>query len=416
MIDTVDHGSFANLLVPLCSKVLPGLGSSRRSVGCGPTSKSPANLDGKHRQTHSGGMRRRLLLSGSLSAVLPLPAGGQSQGWFDADQRVSLSRQLIALADQHRVPEVSVETVWRGMPDGSFATGRKGLFFQAASISKVIAALSVMRLVERGTLPLDAPINSVLRSWQLTGAGADEVTPRLLLAHRAGTNVAGFPGYPADANLPTLIDILNGAPPANTPRVRVERPPGATYLYSGGGTTVLQQLVADVAGQPFDAVATELVLQPVAMSARYTVPPAGAWTPAHDEHGQVLPGNYRLYPELAAAGLWCTALDLSQLIRAFGACWRGDAALISPAAARLMTTQVASGPTGLGFFVRPRPDGVPLLYHYGVNAGFRSVIAFAADASFGLVIMTNGEGGRWLIPAFGRALFDARSLGDFPLA
>jgi hypothetical protein len=81
-----------------------------------------------------------------------------------------------------------------------------------------------------------------------------------------------------------------------------------------------------------------------------------------------------------------------------------------------MSTPVASGPTGLGFFVQPRPNGVPLLYHYGVNAGFRSVIAFAADASFGLVIMTNGEGGRWLIPAFGQALFDARSLGDFPLA
>lgn len=360
-------------------------------------------------------MRRRLLLSSTLSAALPWPVRGQFHGWLDSVQRESLRQRLIALAGQHRVPDVAVEIVWRGMPEGGFATGPKALFFQAASISKVIAALAVMRLVERGTLPLDAPVNDALRSWQLTGAGADEVTPRLLLAHRAGTNVPGFPGYPAGAKLPTLVDILNGAAPANTPRVQVAHPPGAMYLYSGGGTTVLQQLVADVAGQPFDTVATELVLKPAAMDACYTVPPAGAWTPAHDERGQVLPGDYCRYPELGAAGLWCTALDLSRLIRSFGASWRGDATLVSRATARLMATAVASGPTGLGFFVRPRPDGVPLLHHYGVNAGFRSVIAFAADASFGVAIVTNGEGGRWLIPAFGRALFDAGSLGDFPL-
>lgn len=360
-------------------------------------------------------MRRRLLLSGTLSAALPWPARGQSHNWLDSVQRESLRQRLISLANQHRVPDVAVEIVWKGMPEDGFAPEPKALFFQAASISKVIAALAVMRLVEQGTLPLDAPVNRVLRSWQLIGDGADEVTPRLLLAHRAGTNVPGFPGYPAGAKLPTLVDILNGAPPASTPRVQVTHPPGAMYLYSGGGTTVLQQLVADVAGRPFDTVATDLVLKPAAMNACYTVPPPGTWAPAHDEQGQVLPGDYRRYPELAAAGLWCTALDLSGLIRAFGASWRGDTGLVSRPTARLMATAVASGPTGLGFFVQPRPDGVPLLYHYGVNAGFRSVIAFAADARFGVAIMTNGEGGRGLIPAFGQALFDAGRLGDFPL-
>lgn len=360
------------------------------------------------------GMRRRLLLSGSLASALPWPTHGQPRGWLGPAERDALDRRLAALARQYRVPGVSVETVWKGMPGDTFATGPKATFFQAASISKVIAALTVMRLVERGTLSLDIPVNNVLRSWQLTGADADKVTPRLLLAHRAGTNVPGFPGYPAEAELPTLAEILEGAPPANTPRVRIEHPPGTMYLYSGGGTTVLQQLVGEVAGQPFDAVAADLVLKPLAMSARYTDPPADDRMMAHDAQGQALPGGYRRYPELAAAGLWCMASDLSRLIRAFGASWKGDAALVSPATARLMATAVASGPTGLGFFVQPRSDGVPLLHHHGVNAGFRSVIAFAADASFGVAIMTNGEGGRGLIPTFGQALFDAGKLGDFP--
>jgi CubicO group peptidase (beta-lactamase class C family) len=342
-------------------------------------------------------MRRRLLLSASLAAALPVTAR---------------ARDLSELAEQYRVPDICALMLGGG-PDEVFQSGPDApAFFQAASISKVIAGLTVMRLVEQQGLGLDTPVNELLRTWKLSGAGADKVTPRLLLAHRAGTNVPGFPGYAAGAKLPTLVEILDGAPPANTPRVRVEHPPGRGFLYSGGGTTVLQQVVSDVAGQPFADVATGLVLRPAGMQASYLIPP-GPSAQAHDEQGRVLPGDYRRYPELAAAGLWCTARDLARLIRAFGTSWRGDGPLVSAATARLMATPVDGGPTGLGVFVDPR-GGAPLLWHYGVNAGFRSAIAFAADASFGIVIMTDGEGGRWLIPEFGQALFDGRKLGRFP--
>lgn len=342
-------------------------------------------------------MRRRLFLSAFLAAALPTTARAQA---------------LDALARRHRVPDVCAIALGSAA-DEVFQTGPDApAFFQAASISKVIAGLTVMRLVEQQKLGLDTPVNELLRSWKLEGLSTGNVTPRLLLAHRGGTTVPGFPGYAAGDRLPTLIEILDGAPPANTPKVRVVLPPGMMFVYSGGGTTVLQQIVADVAGKPFADVATELVLRPAGMAGAYLVPP-GPSAKAHDEQGRVLPGDYHRYPELAAAGLWCTAGDLAKLIRAFGTSWRGDGPLISPATARLMATAVDGGPTGLGVFVDPR-DGVPMLSHYGVNAGFRSVIAFAADASFGVVIMTDGEGGRGLIPELGQALFDARKLGRFP--
>jgi len=342
-------------------------------------------------------MRRRLLLSASLAAALPSTSRAQDIG---------------ALTRQHRVPDVCAIAL--GASDEVFQSGPDApAFFQAASISKVITGLTVMRLVEQQRIVLDAPVNEMLRSWKLEGAGADKVTPHLLLAHRGGTTVPGFPGYPASAKLPTLLEILDGAPPANTPKVRVVLPPGLMFVYSGGGTTVLQQIVADVTGRPFAEVATELVLKPTGMEGAYLTPP-GPSAKAHDEQGHVLPGDYHRYPELAAAGLWCTARDLAKLIRAFGSSWRGNGPLVSPETARLMATPVGRGPTGLGVFVDTRTDGVPLLSHYGVNAGFRSVIAFAADASFGVVIMTDGEGGRGLIPELGQALFDARKLGRFP--
>jgi CubicO group peptidase (beta-lactamase class C family) len=343
-------------------------------------------------------MRRRLLLSASLAASLPVTAR---------------ARDLAELAKQYRVPDVCALMLGGG-PDEVFQAGRDApACFQAASISKVIAGLTVMRLVEERKLGLDTPVNELLRSWKLEGPGSARVTPRLLLAHRGGTNVPGFPGYAAGVRLPTLVEILDGAPPANTPRVRVERPPGSRFVYSGGGTTVLQQIVADVAGKPFAEAATERVLRPAGMDAAYLTPP-GPSAKAHDADGRVLPGDYHRYPELAAAGLWCTARDLAKLIRAFGTSWRGDGPLVSAATARLMATPVDGGPTGLGVFVDPRTEGVPLLSHYGVNAGFRSVIAFAADGSFGTVIMTDGEGGRWLIPELGQSLFDGRKLGRFP--
>ena len=348
-------------------------------------------------------MRRRLLLSASLAAALPTTARTRE-----------LADELDALARQHRVADVCAIAI-DGASSEVFQFGPDALaYFQAASISKVIAGLTVTRLIEQQKLGLDAPINDLLRSWKLEGDGNDKVTPRLLLAHRGGTNVPGFPGYPAGTRLPTLLEILDGAPPANTPKVRVVLPPGARFVYSGGGTTVLQQVVTDVVGKPFAEVATELVLRPAGMEAAYLVPP-GPSAKAHDEQGRVLPGDYHRYPELAAAGLWCTARDLAKLIRAFGTSWRGDGPLISPGTARLMATPMDGGPTGLGVFVDQRAEGMPLLSHYGVNAGFRSVIAFAADASFGVVIMTDGEGGRGLIPAFGQALFDARKLGRFPV-
>jgi hypothetical protein len=53
-------------------------------------------------------------------------------------------------------------------------------------------------------------------------------------------------------------------------------------------------------------------------------------------------------------------------------------------------------------------------YHYGVNAGFRSVLTFVADGSFGLSLMTDDEGGRTLDPAFCGGVFASNGQGSFP--
>ena len=352
---------------------------------------------------------RRILLMAAPVSLIPLRASAQS------DSRI---RDLLEpLMRQHRVPGVSVALIRSGEIAERVALGAgPQTLFQAASISKVVTAVVVLRLVEQGRIGLDTPVNAMLRSWSLPGSGAQTVTPRLLLSHRAGTTVSGFPGYAAGAPLPDLRQILDGTAPANTPAVRVARPPGEAFRYSGGGTMVLQRLVMDVTGTAFDTLAHELVLGPVGMARSGFFQPLPATesdaASAHDLEGRPLPGRFHVYPEHAAAGLWSTPDELARLAQAIASSWRAGG-LLARATARTMATEVANGPTGVGVFVQPRGTKPPYLYHYGVNAGFRSVLVFSADASFGVALMTNGEGGRPLISEVLRALFETSGQDPF---
>jgi CubicO group peptidase (beta-lactamase class C family) len=91
--------------------------------------------------------------------------------------------------------------------------------FQAASISKPVTAMTVLHLVEAGKLNLDADVNQYLKTWNIPVNSLTEktkVTLRQLLTHTAGITIHGFPGYAADATLPTLVQVLNGEKPTNT--------------------------------------------------------------------------------------------------------------------------------------------------------------------------------------------------------
>ncbi len=137
--------------------------------------------------------------------------------------------------------------------------------FQAASISKPVAAMAALRMVEQGQLDLDADINTSLTSWKLP-EGKGKPSVRQLLSHTGGMTVSGFPGYAAGKSVPTLVQVLDGAWAANTKAIKVDTAPGSAMRYSGGGYTVLQQAMIDRSGKPFDVLLRESVLRPLGMS------------------------------------------------------------------------------------------------------------------------------------------------------
>jgi CubicO group peptidase (beta-lactamase class C family) len=141
--------------------------------------------------------------------------------------------------------------------------------FQAGSISKSVAALGALYLVEQGKLSLDEDVNHRLKTWKVpenSFTREKKVTLRRLLSHTAGLTVHGFPGYAVDRPIPSLVQILDGSKPANTPAIRVDTVPGTHWRYSGGGYTVMQKLMLDVTGTPFPQYLQKSVLGPLGMT------------------------------------------------------------------------------------------------------------------------------------------------------
>jgi CubicO group peptidase (beta-lactamase class C family) len=332
-------------------------------------------------------------------------------------------------AEQHRlrdrmaryaVPGVAVAVVDEGEVSWACGYGDAGngravhatTLFQAASISKAVAAVGVLALVEHGDLDLDEDVNRRLRSWRLPDSEhtvRGPVTLRHLLSHTAGTTVPGFPGYAQDALRPTVPELLSGTGAANTPAVESFAAPGALQQYSGGGTTIVQQLVSDVTDRDYAELIADLVLQPFGMvDSAYAQPLptalVGRAAIGHDDAGRPVAGGHHVYPELQAAGLWTTAVDLARWVLGVQAILRGDrTGPISPATARLMVTAVAPGTFGLG--PELGGEGADRRFgHSGSNEGFRSQVDGLVGRATGAAILTNAAGGTTLCAELRRAI------------
>ena len=278
--------------------------------------------------------------------------------------------------------------------------------FQAASISKPVAAMAVLKAVQDGRFSLDADINTLLKSWKLPGDGftTDQpVTPRSLLSHTSGTGDGfGFPGYPPSAPRPTLVQILDGDQPSNVGKVRLERRPLTAFKYSGGGVTLMQLALTDVVGRPFPEIMQDWVLRPIGMTRSGYDQPLSAERDrnaarAHDREGRAMNAKWHVYPELEAAGLWTTPTDLARFAIEVQLATHGKSGkVLTPALAREMITPVGVGPFAVGLTVTKNGEGW-YFSHGGSNWGFQCDLTAHTLKGYGVAIMTNSDSGGRLI-------------------
>ena len=338
-------------------------------------------------------------------------AGAKSEPWT-----------IAARMENQQVPGVSIAVIDHGTIEWArgYGVARAGdptavtpdTRFQAASISKPVAAAAALTLVEDHRLTLDTDVNATLKSWKIPASPAVDgqpVTLREILSHTAGFTVHGFAGYAAGAPRPALVQVLAGAPPANSPPIVVDVKPGTLWRYAGGGYCVLQQLMIDVTSEEFPAIMRDRVLGPLAMAASTYEQPLPAALAAraaagHGADGQRLAGDAHVYPEMAAAGLWTTPSDLARFALALQHAVDGRSGFLSPATvAQMLTPPLAGSDYGLGIGVKGAGAGLQLS-HSGANEGFRCSLVTYPRTGRGAVVMTNADNGGALINEILRAI------------
>ena len=285
--------------------------------------------------------------------------------------------------------------------------------FQAASISKPVAAMGVLRAVQDGLFSLDDDINDILDSWTLDGREFTRnrpVTPRTLTSHTSGLGDGfGFPGYDPEQPLPTTVQILEGHELSNVGSVFMEREPLTFYEYSGGGVTVMELALSDVRRRPFVDVLQEGVLAPIGMTrSSYAQPISPEHNQnaarAHDNNGESRGPKWHVYPEHAAAGLWTTPTDLARLIIEVQRSASGESnRVLSQSMIQEMLNPVGVGPFAVGFTVSKIGEGW-YFSHGGSNWGFRALMLAHKVKGYALVVMTNADQGSTVINEISRRI------------
>lgn len=320
---------------------------------------------------------------------------------------------------KHQVPGVSIAVENDGKLDwakgygiANTNTGTQvdtSTLFQAASISKPITALAILKLMEENKVDLDTNVNTYLKTWKVKDnkfTVTEKVTLRRLLTHTAGTNVHGFPGYNRNDTFPTTTEVLEGN--GNTAAVVVDTVPGVMFKYSGGGYTIVQKVIEDITNMPFETYMDSEILKPLGMIHSTFSQPLSKdkfqiASAAYDDEGKIIDGNWHNYPEKAAAGLWTTPTDLLRYAMEVQAILAGKTdGLLQPETVKMMLTKTEFN-HGLGPGLGKEGDSL-VFAHGGKNEGYTNVLVAFANKGRAFAVMTSADNGGVLLGGIERSV------------
>ncbi len=330
-------------------------------------------------------------------------------GWLRApawEATVATIERLtpLLMAELH-VPGVSIALVrerkiaWTkswGVADarsGAPVTGET--LFEAASMTKPVFAVSVLKLVEQGRLDLDRPLAEIVAPPAVPFQEERlRITPRIVLSHTSGLPNWRKGGEERDGPLPVLFA------------------PGSKFSYSGEAIYQLQRAVEKVTGEPLEEHARRTLFAPLGMTGTsyvWTAELDSRLASGHKADGTFL-GRARYTHANAAYTLVTTASDYARLLVALldpeGSAPNG---LTRASVAAMLRHEVrvdvrdpierpgrAKGTGvfwGLGWSTNTTAAG-DVVHHGGANStGFRSFGQFSPARGTGIVILTNSLGG-----------------------
>ena len=232
--------------------------------------------------------------------------------------------------------------------------------YDAASLTKVIATTtSIMQLVERSQLELDAPVARYIPAFAQNGK--ESVTVRHLLVHMSGLR-PDLDYKPAWAGAETALRLACAE--------KLRSIPGSTFVYSDINFIVLGELVRIVSGRRLDEYSAQEIFRPLGMrDTRFLPTPEmlSRIAPTELTAGKMLRGvvhdpSARMMGGVAGhAGLFTTAADLARFCRML--LNRGEldgVRILKPATVADMTTVQNDGSDrrGLGWDIDSRYSGL----------------------------------------------------------
>ena len=338
------------------------------------------------------------------------------------------SAVAIALVDDKRI-------IWSqrfGLADrdtGQMPTN--STMFGTGSVSKMLATIAVMKLVDRGVVDLDTPLVTYLPAFRMADAGYKKITVRMLLNHSSG-----FPGSdyrnlvtrsPVPGYLSQLLQTLSMS--------RLKAPPGYMSVYCNDGFTITEALVEAMSGKSYVKFVQDEILTPLSMAnTRYTLSafPAGSYAKAYAK-GAEKPQEF--VNTFASGGAYSTADDMARVAMMFLNGGRvGTTRILSGASMAEMAKDQTTGSFdpihnnsfayGLGWDSVSQPGLAAVGFDGWVKGGdsndYHAALVVSPKAQLGIVVLTASGASSSQAVAVAervllRALYQNRRIAAFPL-
>lgn len=347
-----------------------------------------------------------------LSVIL-LISGGCSNQSIDQGAPVDtftrqLDVQILSSMDGYNIPGTTIalvkngEVVWSNTYGYADIEQQKKMNSDAVcrteSISKSVTAWGVMKLVERGLINLDDPVQQYLLNWSLPESeyNLNEVTIRRLLSNSAGIPLGSLgEEYPPDSEKPSLRQYLSK-------EVQLTYEPGSNFEYSNPGFNLLELVIEEVTGRDFSEYMENEILRPLEMhnsSFDWDEKWSSRVPMGYDLQGNSVPPY--VYPYKASGGLFSTVEDIAR----FAIAGMAPGNKLQPKVLNgesiqdIQTPQIKTSGIfsfvaddyGFGHFIETLPDGKKAVWHGGQGHGWMTHFHVIPETGDGIVIFTNSQ-------------------------
>ncbi|EEL84506.1 penicillin-binding protein [Bacillus cereus] len=318
---------------------------------------------------------------------------------YEKMNQYSVAGLSLAVIHDGRLDET---TSFGTLESGTTRTVNTNSIFNSCSISKFITSMLVLTLSDQGIVHLDEDVNDRLTSWNIPTnlfTSQKKVTLRNLLSHQSGMidPPNSFEHYTLAQGRPNMSELLAGKTSYCSVPIEVTYKPESEFHYSDANFCIIELLLEDITGKPFNLLLEEYIFQPLQLKnskvfSTKDINKLDIFACGHNKDGTVTNEKYPFYPFAAASGVWTTPTDLSTLVLELIHSLQGNSKLkLSQKTVQdMISPQGCSKWTGLGVFLDDSNKNLQI-YSLGWGVGFQCMMVCYPYRGNGAVIMTNAD-------------------------